>query len=75
MLGHVNEVADALSRLEIMAKVPISSTPKYLTECFGYDDLDVPNSTFPLKYAVIGHFQAKDKFLQQKDKRFHQSFH
>ena len=49
--GTTNVVADALSRIELTQDLHPPPTPKYLTECFGYEDQDLDPLIFPLKYT------------------------
>ncbi len=60
--GTENVVADALSRLEMDENSEILN----ISECFGYDDEDLPKSAFPVRYYDIAKMQSKDKKLQQK---------
>jgi hypothetical protein len=46
--GERNVVADALSRLEIDDNQEIVN----ISECFGYDNDDLPPSSFPLRYQL-----------------------
>jgi hypothetical protein len=61
--GESNVVADALSRLKIDDETEIFN----VSECFGYDDDDLPPSSFPIRYIDIATTaQKKDVKLQQK---------
>jgi transposase InsO family protein len=60
--GESNVVADALSRLDIDDDREIFN----VSECFGYDDDDLPPSSFPIRYIDIARSQKKDLKLQQK---------
>ena len=60
--GTENVVADALSRLDMDENSEILN----IAECFGYDDEDLPESAFPVRYYDIAKMQSKDKKLQQK---------
>jgi hypothetical protein len=60
--GERNVVADALSRLEIDDDQEIFN----ISECFGYDDDDLPHSSFPLRYKDIAKAQRANPALQQK---------
>jgi hypothetical protein len=60
--GEKNIVADALSRLEIDDDQEIFN----ISECFGYDDDDLPPSSFPLRYKDIAKAQQSNPELQAK---------
>jgi hypothetical protein len=60
--GERNVVADALSRLEIDDEQEIFN----ISECFGYDDDDLPPSSFPLRYKDIAKAQLDDPALLLK---------
>ena len=57
--GERNVVADALSRLEIDDEQEIFN----ISECFGYDDDDLPPSSFPLRYKDIAKAQLDNPAL------------
>jgi predicted aspartyl protease len=60
--GEHNIVADSLSRLEIDDKREIFN----ISECFGFDDEDLPASAFPIRYRDIAKAQKADPSLQKK---------
>jgi transposase InsO family protein len=60
--GERNIVADALSRLEIDDDQEIFN----IAECFGFDDDDLPPSSFPLRYKDIAKEQRANAALQLK---------
>jgi hypothetical protein len=60
--GERNVVADALSRLEIDNKQEIFN----ISECFGYDDDDLPPSSFPLRCEDIAKAQLDNPALLLK---------
>jgi transposase InsO family protein len=60
--GERNIVADALSRLEIDDDQEIFN----ISECFGYDDDDLPPSSFPLRYKDIAKEQQTNAKLRHK---------
>ena len=60
--GVNNVVADALSRLDMDNNREIFN----LTEAAGYDDDDLPEGSFPIKYAHIKKDQKQDQYLQNK---------
>ena len=60
--GERNVVADALSRLEIDDEPEIFN----ISECFGYDDDDLPPSSFPLRYKDIAKAQLDNPALLLK---------
>ena len=60
--GERNVVADALSRLEIDDNQEIFN----ISECFGYDDDDLPPSSYPIRYKDIAKAQADRPALQLK---------
>jgi transposase InsO family protein len=60
--GERNVVADALSRLEIDDEQEIFN----ISECFGYDDDDLPPSSFPLRYKDIAKAQLDNPALLLK---------
>jgi hypothetical protein len=51
--GERNVVADALSRLDIEDDREIFN----ISECFGFDDDDLPESAFPVRYRDIAKAQ------------------
>ena len=57
-----NVVADALSRLE---KSPIQEILN-ISELYGYDDEDLPDSAYPIRYHEIAKAQETDAKSQQK---------
>jgi transposase InsO family protein len=60
--GEKNIVADALSRLDIDDDQEIFN----ISESFGYDDDDLPPSSFPLRYKDIKKAQLSNPELQAK---------
>ena len=60
--GENNVVADALSCLE---KSPNQEILK-IYELYGYDDEDLPDSAYPIRYHDIAKAQETDAKLQQK---------
>jgi hypothetical protein len=60
--GTHNVVADALSRLPIDDDQDIFN----ISECFGYDDDDLPPSSFPLRYRDIAKAQQASPALLLK---------
>ena len=60
--GGNNVVADALSCLE---KSPNQETLN-ISELYGYDDKDLPDSAYPIRYHDISKTQETDGKLQQK---------
>ena len=47
--GEKNDVADALSRLEISDNQEILN----ISEIYSYDDADIPDSAYPVRYQNI----------------------
>jgi hypothetical protein len=60
--GERNVVTDALSRLEIDDEQEIFN----ISECFGYDDDDLPPSSFPLRHKDIAKAQLDNSALLLK---------
>ena len=60
--GENNVVADALSRLEISDNQDILN----ISELYGYNDKDLPDSAYPIRYHDISKAQETDAKLQQK---------
>ena len=60
--GEKNAVADALSRLENSPNQEIFN----ISELYGYDDKDLPDSAYPIHYHEIAKAQETDAKLQQK---------
>ena len=60
--GENNVVADALSRLENSPNQEILN----ISELYGYDDKDMPDSAYPICYHDIAKAQETDDKLQQK---------
>ena len=60
--GENNVVADALSRLEKSPNQEILN----ISELYGYDDEDMPDSAYPIRYHGIAKAQETDAKLQQK---------
>jgi hypothetical protein len=60
--GQRNVVADALSRLDIEDDREIFN----ISECFGFDDDDLPESAFPVRYRDIVKAQKATPALQIK---------
>ena len=60
--GENNVVADSLSRLEISDNQDILN----ISELYGYDDKDLPDSAYPIRYHDISKAQKTDAKLQQK---------
>jgi hypothetical protein len=58
--GEKNIVADALLRLDIEDDQEIFN----ISECFGYDDDNLPSSSFPLQYKDIKKAQVSNPELQ-----------
>ena len=57
--GENNVVADALSHLEMTDKYPILNIAKH----FGYEDEDLPENAYSLRYCNITAAQQRDKYL------------
>ena len=57
-----NVVADALSRLEKSPNQEILN----ISELYGYNDEDMPDSAYPIRYHDIAKAQETDAKLQQK---------
>ena len=60
--GENNVVADALSRLEMSGNQEILN----ISEIYGYDDEDLPDSAYPVRYHDIAKAHKTDAKLQQK---------
>ena len=60
--GENNVVADALSCLENSPNQEILN----ISELYGYDDEDMPDSAYPIRYHDIAKAQETDAKLQQK---------
>ena len=60
--GENNVVADALSCLENSPNQDILN----ISELYGYDDEDMPDSAYPIRYHDIAKAQENDAKLQQK---------
>ena len=60
--GENNVVADALSRLENSPNQEILN----ISELYGYDDEDLPDSAYPICYHDIAKAQETDAKLKQK---------
>ena len=60
--GENNVVADALSRLEKSPNQEILN----ISELYGYDDKDTPNSAYPIRYHDIAKAQETNAKLNQK---------
>ena len=60
--GENNVVADALSRLEMSDNQDIFD----ISELYGYDDKDLPDSAYPICYHDIAKAQETDAKLQKK---------
>ena len=60
--GENNAVADALSRLEMSDNQEIL----YISEIYGYDGKDLPDSAYPIRYHNISKAQETDAKLKQK---------
>ena len=60
--GENNVVADALSRLEKSPNQEIL----HISELYGYDDEDMPDSAYPIRYHDIAKAQETDAKLQKK---------
>ena len=60
--GENNVVADALSRLENSPNREILN----ISELYGYDDEDMPDIAYPIRYRDIAKAQETDVKLQQK---------
>ena len=60
--GENNVVADALSRLENSDNQEILN----ISELYGYNDEDLPDSAYPIRYHDIAKAQETDAKLQQK---------
>ena len=59
--GENNVVADALSRLEKSPNQKILNN----SELYGYDEKDLPDSAYPIRYHDIAKAQETDARLQQ----------
>ena len=60
--GEKNIVADALSRIEISDNQEILN----ISELYGYDDKDLLERAYPIRYHDIAKAQETDAKLQQK---------
>ena len=60
--GENNVVADALSRLENSPNQEILN----ISELYGYDGEDLPDSAYPIRYHDIAKAQETDAKLKQK---------
>ena len=60
--GENNVVADALSRLEKSTNQETLN----ISELYGYDDKDLPDSAYPIRHHDIPKAQETDAKLQQK---------
>ena len=60
--GENNAVADALFRLEKSPNQEIFN----ISELYGYDDEDMPDSAYPICYHDIARAQETDAKLKQK---------
>ena len=60
--GENNVVANALSRLEMSDNQEILN----ISELYGYDEKDLPDSNYPIRYHDISKAQETDAKLQQK---------
>ena len=60
--GGNNDVADALSCLEMSDNKEILN----ISEIYGYDDEDLPDSAYPIRYHDISKAQKTDAKLQKK---------
>jgi transposase InsO family protein len=60
--GEKNIVADALSRLEIDDDQEIFN----ISECFGFDDDDLPPSSYPIQHTDIAKAQQANRALLEK---------
>ena len=60
--GENNVVADALSRLEISDNQEILN----ISELYGYDYEDLPDSAYPIRYHDISKAHKTDSKLQKK---------
>ena len=60
--GENNVVSDALSCLEMSDNQEILN----ISELYGYDDKDLPDSAYPIRYHDISKAQETDAKLQQK---------
>ena len=60
--GRNNVVSDALSRLENSPNQEILK----ISELYGYNDEDIPDSAYPICYHDIAKAQKTDTKLQQK---------
>ena len=59
--GENNVIADALSRLEKSPNQEILN----ISELYGYDDEDMPNSAYPIRYHDIAKTQETDAKLNK----------
>ena len=59
--GENNVIADALSRLEKSLNQEILN----ISELYGYDDKDMPDSAYPIRYHYIAKAQETDAKLKQ----------
>ena len=59
--GENNFIADALSRLEMSDNQDILN----ISELYGYDDKDLPDSAYPIRYHNIAKAQETIAKLQQ----------
>ena len=60
--GENNVVANALSRLEMSDNQEILN----IYELYGYNDEDLPDSAYPIRYHDIAKAQKTDAKIQQK---------
>ena len=59
--GENNVVADSLSRLEMSDNQEILN----ISELYGYDEKDLPESAYPIRYHNISKSQETDAKLQK----------
>ena len=60
--GENNAVSNALSCLEMSDNQEILN----IYDIFGYDDADLPNSDYPIRYHDISKAQKNDSKLKQR---------
>ena len=62
--GETNVVADALSRLATKEE-PLPNI-EFISDQFGFDDKDLPDEMYPLKFQTLHDYQEKDQKLMKK---------
>ena len=62
--GEKNVVADALSRLATKED-PLPNI-EFISDQFGFDDKDLPDEMYPLKFQTLSEYQEKDEKRMKK---------